>query len=150
MINWFLFNFACGFVLIWLTLLGVVTLYDLSEWQIPNRLICLSFIIVVLNGFLLPEISLWSHISGILVGGGLLLLMAILKPGSIGGGDIKWMATCGWLLGGEKTFLALWLAMAIAAIYVLFEWIRKKDKLKKVPLGPCFCLGIGLVYFVRV
>ena len=123
-------------------LLLIAAVWDIRKREIPDRIPLLIF----LTGFLL--IKPLDAFLGLVVTVLPYLTAAVLsrkREGfSIGGGDIKLMAACGFVLGIWcgilQSITALSLSLAIGIGICLF--VRKK-KLNTVtlPLAPFFCAG---------
>ncbi len=81
---------------------------------------------------------------GVVAGGLPLYIAAFATNGSIGGGDIKFMAAAGLLLGWKKALAALFISFAgAAAVLALLLAFKAWRKDTPVPLGPFFFIGIG-------
>lgn len=95
-------------------------------------------------------LSLGYSVLGVLIGGGVIYLMAVLgdwmfKKESMGGGDIKLMAMIGAFLGWENAVLTFFIAPFFGAIYGLIEKIRTKDS--TIAYGPFLVLGALISLF---
>ena len=76
-------------------------------------------------------------------------ILALIYKGGMGGGDIKLMAVCGLFLGWSKILLALFIAAAVACIFVLIGSLFKIRKQERsVVFGPFLSVGImaALIY----
>jgi leader peptidase (prepilin peptidase) / N-methyltransferase len=86
---------------------------------------------------------------GALVGGGVVLLVAIVSRGGMGGGDIKLMAMLGAALGWRGALTALALSQVVAAVIVLgILVVRRRRPARHQPVGAliAFFGAILLVY----
>jgi len=86
---------------------------------------------------------------GALVGGGVLLLVAIVSRGGMGGGDVKLMAMLGAALGWRGALIALALSQvagAVVAVGVLV--VRRRRPARHVPVGALIALfgAVLLIY----
>ena len=87
-------------------------------------------------------------ILGLIVGGGLLLLIAVISRGGMGGGDIKLTAAFGLLLGWRRVLITLFLAFAIGSIIAITLILLKRWQWKgQVPFGPYLALGAIIAAF---
>ncbi|MGV8982970.1 prepilin peptidase [Clostridium sp.] len=130
------------------SILIVISFIDIEHQIIPNKIIVFTLVIGVIFSFV-DDISLISALVGMILGGGLLLILAFV-PGALGGGDIKLMFVLGLFLGAKGVVLALILAFVIAANVSIFLLLFKIKKRKDhIPFGPFLALGsfIALHFF---
>jgi leader peptidase (prepilin peptidase)/N-methyltransferase len=74
-----------------------------------------------------------------------MLLLALLINGAFGGGDIKLMAVCGFLLGWQNTLVAFFAALLIMTAVGGYMVIKGKYKKNQpVAFGPALCAGVFL------
>ena len=66
------------------------------------------------------------------------VVVALVKEGSIGGGDIKLMGACGFVLGVKRGYIALMLGLFLA---VLFQTAYAKKEDKGFAMAPYLALG---------
>lgn len=92
------------------------------------------------------NLQMTDKIIGILIISIPMLIIALLWPGSFGGGDIKLMAICGLLLGRNAILRASWIALVIAAAYSLWILLQKKSSRIEFSLGPFICMGVLVVF----
>ena len=138
--------FACGVVLMWT--LAVMSLSDAKYRIIPDQFVILAFI----SGFgFIPFIDSWqAQLIGLLIGGGIMLLVAVLsklalKQMAVGGGDIKLFAALGICLGAKGVIAVMILTCLIMGIHALFK-IRKGELSIKdsLPMVPYIFVSTGL------
>jgi Flp pilus assembly protein protease CpaA len=86
---------------------------------------------------------------GVLVGGGIVFLVAIVSRGGMGGGDIKLMAMLGAALGWKGALGALALSQLAAAVVVLGLVVaRRRQLVRELPVGSLIALfGAVLVIY---
>tara|TARA_R110000868_G_scaffold218576_2_gene469324 strand:- start:250236 stop:250838 length:603 start_codon:yes stop_codon:yes gene_type:complete len=94
----------------------------------------------------IPSVSLAQSLLGMLVGGGGILLLAIVlekvnKQSNIGGGDIKLIAAASTFIGLESVANFLWLACAFS--FILYPILRKNRK--TISFGPTLALSFWLL-----
>lgn len=129
--------------------LTAIAAIDLEYRVIPNRILLpLGALILVLQcAFFSDRIPEWLAAGG---GAALLLaLPALLRPGSVGMGDVKLAALLGVGLGRE-VITALFLGSLAAVPVALWILIRRgaEGRKEKIPLGPFLAAGGILALFV--
>jgi len=66
----------------------------------------------------------------------------------MGGGDIKFIAAVGALLGLKQVFLVIFLSAFIGSVVGLIGLVGKKlDAMSQIPFGPFLAVGTLIVYF---
>lgn len=79
---------------------------------------------------------------GMLSGGGILLLIAILTKGGMGGADIKLNAVYGAILGLKLSLLSLFIAFTVGALAsLLLVLFRIKGRKDLIPFSPFLSIG---------
>ena len=101
----------------------------------------------------LIELRPAASAAGLLVTGGPYLLAALLTHGkshTIGGGDIKLMGTCGFVLGVWPGLLQSILSLMLAVVTgaALFGVRRQDFSSIRLPLAPFFCIGGVTAYWL--
>ncbi len=138
----------------------VITLIDL-EFQIIPDVITLPGIIIglVSSSFLLPDpflnfnssnttVGFLNSFIGLLLGGGLFYIIAIVSRGGMGGGDIKMMAMVGAFMGWKAVLLVTFIGSLLGSIMGIFLMLLKgKDRKTKVPFGPFLAIGSIITLF---
>ena len=130
-----------------LLLLGVTVMagIDLQRYEIPGS-VQLYFLILGIVRLLLSR-QIWNPLLAFVLMGGLLLGIAVLTGGQLGGGDIKLMALAGLSLGLRNIFLALAIGSILGAVIglalIAAGRIRRDTPL---PFGVFLGAGIFLAY----
>lgn len=133
------------------TLFGLLLLsaavWDMRNREIPNLIPILLFLCGLI-GFR-PAAST----AGLLLVGGPFLLAAVLikRDGfAIGGGDVKLMGACGFVLGVWPGLVQAVLSLSLAVLAGLVECCLQKRPLSMVrlPLAPFFCFGGVSAYWL--
>lgn len=131
-----------GLVAVLVSVLLVVTFIDLKYQIIPDGLVLIIFAAGIPTAFL-SGLSPWEHVIGFFAVSVLLLIIAFLSNGGMGGGDIKLMAAAGLFLGWKLIVLSLMIASIFGAIISIGLLVLKKaDRKSMVPFGPFLSLGI--------
>lgn len=104
--------------------------------------------IFILGCLLLRDQSLISMLAGFFALGLPMLIAALIKKGSVGGADIKFMAVSGWMFGWEKGLAVLLLGLFLSVIVTLIGATIKDKKILSIPLIPYFCVAGLIVYGV--
>lgn len=111
---------------------------DLETREVPNVLVFL----IALCGFI--DLQLLPSLEGAML---VFLIMwaDFLISGAIGGGDVKLMTACGFVLGMFGACFAGFLSMVISVVYTLIQ--RRKLKSKR-PLGPFIGIGCTIAFIL--
>jgi leader peptidase (prepilin peptidase)/N-methyltransferase len=111
--------------------------------EIPDRLLIALIPLAVGSIWLQPEITLISRVIGMFVVSVPMVVLAVFISGAFGGGDMKLMAVCGFLLGWQYTVLAFFISLLSSGLLTLtFIMRRKSIKGVHVAFGPHLCFGI--------
>lgn len=120
-----------------------ITMIDFDTMTIPNGLIIALIVPIGIFTVLHPELSLMSRVSGFFIVSLPMYLLTVLIPDCFGGGDIKLIAVCGFLLGWKLTLLAFFISVLIGGGYAVYLLISKKSKKgSHIAFGPYLCVGI--------
>jgi leader peptidase (prepilin peptidase)/N-methyltransferase len=133
-------------------ILLAIAVIDFKTSEIPDSLIIALIPCSVAAIWLQPEITLLSHIIGFFSIALPLLLLTLLIPGAFGGGDIKLLAVCGFMLGWQMTLLAFFIALLLGGSYAIYLMLSGKRKRgEHMVFGPAICIGIAIsIYFGRI
>lgn len=133
----------------------VTTVIDWRTMEIPDSMWIAIFVggvftyidEIIAEGF--EWDCLIERLIGIFAASGVLFLLAVITKGGMGGGDIKLMAACGFLLGWKVVLLALVMGGLIGTLYLIFTAIKNKGKVpRKVPFAPHLSLAVVICMFV--
>lgn len=125
--------------------LVVITVIDIEHQIIPDLITLPGIVLGLIAGSYLN--GFWASLIGFAVGGGSFLLISEIYyrlRGNIGmgGGDIKYIAAAGALLGWQKIVVVIFLAaFSGALIGVVGMGIKKLGFLSKIPFGPFLVMG---------
>ncbi|AKL96349.1 type II secretory pathway, prepilin signal peptidase PulO [Clostridium aceticum] len=125
------------------SVLIVIFFIDLQHKIIPDGLVIIIMMWGIIWQFFTPEISWVNAIGGALLGGGTLLVLALITEGGFGGGDIKLMFAIGMYFGVLHTLLTLFLAFITGGLFgivlILMKGYTRKDF---IAFAPFLILGI--------
>lgn len=125
------------------SLLLCVFLIDMDTLTIPNGLILCFLFPCALDLWLTGCDGLLTRTIGIFIISLPMYLLTLLIPNCFGGGDIKLMAVCGFLLGYKASLLAAFIAIVAAGIIATFLLISKKvQRGGHIAFGPFLTIGI--------
>ena len=105
--------------------------YDFATHTVPDYVP----VLILMTGLL--EVEFAPALLGLVLVP-LPFVAALVKEGSIGGGDIKLMGACGFVLGVKRGYIALMLGLFLA---VLFQTAYAKKEDKGFAMAPYLALG---------
>jgi leader peptidase (prepilin peptidase)/N-methyltransferase len=121
-------------------ILIIISFVDLRHRIIPNFMVIITLVIGILFSFFSGS-SFIDIILGMLAGGGILFLLALI-PNAMGGGDIKLMFAIGAFLGLYRTLWAIALAFILSSVISIGLILLKiKGTKDYIPFGPFLSLG---------
>lgn len=119
---------------------------DLSHRLIPNKLNLIAAIVFVAVHLLSGQ-ELAPSLGAACFSGGILLVVAFLSRGGMGGGDIKMAAAAGLAVGWPEVAAGLGLAILSGGIWSFFLLIRGKvDRRTPLPFAPHLAVGFYAGY----
>ncbi|MCA9973983.1 MAG: prepilin peptidase [Anaerolineales bacterium] len=128
--------------------LWLISLIDLKYRLVPNLLVYPALVVVLLHHLLLRPYSL----AALLLGGGMAFaifaLTAWLRPGDLGGGDVKLATLIGFAFGFPDVLWALILGIGLGGAAAILLFLRTRNLKLHIPYAPFLCLGawIALLY----
>lgn len=129
-------------------ILLAVALIDLDTMEIPNQLVLalIPFAACAMLGW--RDISFAERAIGFITVSLPMLLLTLAIREAFGGGDIKLMAVCGFLLGWRNTLLAFFVAILTGGGYASFLLLSGKSKRgEHIAFGPYLCFGVAVALF---
>lgn len=135
------------------SMLLVISFIDLDKGIIPNHLVLLLFLWSTAWQVFHPTVSLAEAGIGMLAGGGLFYLIAVLSKGGMGGGDIKLMAVLGFVVGWPLVLILFLLAFLLGALVGLtLMIIGKKTRRDPLPFGPFLSISfyISVIWGLQI
>ncbi|MDT8859519.1 prepilin peptidase [Alkalihalobacillus sp. MEB130] len=135
--------------LLFCSMLIIITVTDIRYMIIPDKiLLCFLPILILLRVFVAPLDPWWDFLLGAISGFLVLLLIALVSRGGMGGGDIKLFGVIGIVLGFQLTLLTLVLSSFYGAIYGVIGLLTGKVKRgTPFPFGPFIVLAALTCYF---
>ena len=131
-----------------ISLLIIITVSDLKYMLIPDKILVVFAGIFLVERIFIPLTPWWDSLLGAVIGFSLLLLIAIVSKGGMGGGDIKLFAVLGLVVGTKTVLLSFFLATFYGAIFgligMLFNMVKKR---KPIPFGPFIAIGTLTAYY---
>ena len=152
-----LFFYRFGFhpvtLVFWLlcALLVTVSFIDLDHQIIPDVISLPGIPLGFLCSFAVPWVTWQSSLLGILVGGGILLLIALgyellTRKEGMGLGDVKLLAMLCAFLGVRAAFPIIFIGSVLGTLVgVPLMLIKKADRKLAIPFGPFLAAG-ALIY----
>ncbi|WP_404337447.1 prepilin peptidase [Planococcus rifietoensis] len=133
--------------LLFISLLVIITVSDIAYMLIPDKVLLPFAAVLLILRFVIPLDPWWDSLVGAAVGFSVLLLIAVLSKGGMGGGDIKLFLVIGLVLGTAGTLLTLFVASFIGTVVgIIILRIRKQGRKTPIPFGPSIALSAVLVY----
>jgi leader peptidase (prepilin peptidase)/N-methyltransferase len=128
--------------LIFVTMLAAVTLTDLEQRIIPNKILLTGAILCLVIAAPTDPSGLPERVIAAAAAGGILFLVAYAYPQGMGLGDVKLTATMGLFLG-RAVAPALLFALLAGSVVGMVLIARHGAKARKmaIPFGPFLALG---------
>lgn len=129
------------------TALLIVSCIDIAQTIIPNAITLPGIVVGIGTSLWLTPVGGGNAVVGVLLGGGLFLLMAvlsvvILQREGMGGGDIKLIAMIGAFLGWYAVLVAIFLGAVLGALVgTVLMLVRWQGRQEPVPFGPFLAIG---------
>ena len=131
-----------------------LSVIDFFTLTIPDEIVICIAALGLSDAFFIHKTPFIERILGGMLGGGILLLVAIIvlrlaKMPGLGGGDIKMMAACGLFLGMQKTLTAIYLApfLGLIGVGISFIFGQKISRRMQIPFGPALAAGCFIAMY---
>lgn len=138
-------------LIITLTLISlfiIILVSDTAYMIIPDKVLLVFAGIFLLERLFIPLTPWWDSLLGAGIGFGLMLIIAIVSKGGMGGGDIKLFALIGFVVGVKTLFLSFFLSTLFGAVFGLLGMVLKLVKKgKPIPFGPFIAIGTLVAYY---
>ena len=131
----------------------VITFIDIDHQIIPDVITYPGIGVGFLTSFVLGHITYKESLFGIILGGGILFLVAsgyylLTKREGMGGGDIKLLAMIGAFLGWKAVIFTVFVGSVIGtAVGTALALRTQRGRRLPIPFGPFLSLGALLFLF---
>lgn len=134
--------------LLFISLLIIITVSDIAYMLIPDKILLFFLIPLVIGRIISPLDPWWDSMVGAIVGFGILLLVAMVSKGGMGGGDIKLFFVIGVVLGTVSSLVTLFLASVIGTVVgIITLKISKQGRKTPIPFGPSIAIAAIISFF---
>ncbi len=132
-----------AFAYAWLVAaLLIVSCIDFAHMIIPDAVTLPGIVVGAVIGLLPSSIGFANAVAGACLGGGIFLLIALVYPAGMGGGDVKLIAMVGAFVGWQAVLVAIILsAFCGAACGSTLILLGIKGRRDPVPFGPFLAIG---------
>lgn len=131
-----------------ISLLVIIFVSDLTYMIIPNKVLMVFLPIFIALRIWSPLEPWHASITGAVFGFLLLLVIAVISKGGMGGGDIKLFGVLGVILGIKGVLVTFILATFLGALFGLTGLLLGKIKRgEPFPFGPYIALGALLSFY---
>jgi leader peptidase (prepilin peptidase) / N-methyltransferase len=126
----------------------IIIVSDIHYMLIPDKILNWFAGIFLLERIFWPLSPWWDSILGAASGFTLLLLIALVSKGGMGGGDVKLYAVIGFVLGFKLVLLSFFLSTLYGAVIgglaLLFKIVKRRQP---IPFGPFIAAGTLSAYY---
>ena len=131
---------CCGLILI--------ALIDLHYRLVLNVLIYPAIGLTLIVRLTSPDTTPLVTLLGGAIGLSMFLLAALLRPGELGGGDVKLATLIGLMFGFPYVLWALLIGIVAGGAFAIGLMVRRHSRRLLIPYAPFLCLGaiIALLY----
>lgn len=140
-----------GELVVALTLISmfmIIIVSDIHYMLIPDKILIWFAGIFLLERIFWPLTPWWDSILGAVIGFILLLVIALVSKGGMGGGDIKLYALLGLVLGFKLVLLSFFFSTLFGAVIgglaLLFRIVKRRQP---IPFGPFIAAGTLTAYY---
>lgn len=127
----------------------IISFIDLEHKLVPDLITVPGIVAGLLFSLLVPPAQFLNSLYGVVLGGGLFYLIALVSRGGMGGGDIKLIAMIGAFVGWKLTLVAMFAAILLGSLVAVALLILKLKRRKDmIPFGPFLALGaLGALFY---
>ncbi|MBB6282833.1 prepilin peptidase [Geobacillus subterraneus] len=132
-----------------ISLFAIIVVSDLRYMLIPDRVLVAFAVLFLMERLFIPFLPWMDMLIGAAAGFLLLLLIAVLSKGGMGGGDVKLFAVLGFVLGWKMVLLAFFLATLYGTVIGLIGMaLGRVRRGAPMPFAPAIALGALTAFFV--
>jgi leader peptidase (prepilin peptidase) / N-methyltransferase len=135
-------------VLTLISMFMIIIVSDINYMLIPDKILIWFAGIFLLERIIWPLTPWWDSLLGACTGFLLLLIVALVSKGGMGGGDIKLYALIGFVLGLKLVLLSFFLSTLFGAVIgglaLLLKIVKRKEP---IPFGPFIAAGTLTAYY---
>jgi prepilin signal peptidase PulO-like enzyme (type II secretory pathway) len=135
---------ACAFIAV----MVVIAFIDFYHMIIPNRIVLPAALVGLGAAIALQPERWWVHLVAFFASASFLFVLALIRPGGMGMGDVKLALLMGGVLG-TLVVVAFFLAFLFGAVVgVTLIVSKRKTRKDAIPFGPYLALGsvVALLY----
>lgn len=135
-------------LLLYDVLMVSLAIEDYKCRKIRNSYVQIILLMAVISVVVMPEISVSSRIAGMIAASVPMAGIAMIKPGSFGGGDVKLVFASGAFLGVELVVKGTVTAILLAGVYCIWMvCIKRACRNVQFALGPFLSMGYVMSAF---
>lgn len=144
------FGFTINTIVVFYILffLVAISFIDWDTMEIPNSLHLWLILPCIVSVIFFDDISIAQRVIGCFAISLPMFIVSNFVEGAFGGGDIKLMFVCGFILGWKLTLLAAFIGVLTCGIYAVYLLITKKAHTNQhCVFGPFLSFGIAISIF---
>ncbi|MGM0900242.1 MAG: prepilin peptidase [Bacillota bacterium] len=131
-----------------ISLFIIIFVSDIAYMIIPDKVLLVFAGIFLLERIFIPLTPWLDTVLGAVVGFVLLLVIALVSKGGMGGGDIKLFALIGFVVGTKTLLLSFFFSTLLGAVIGLIGMsLGLVKKGKPIPFGPFIAVGTLIAYY---
>lgn len=131
-----------------ISLFVIIFVSDVTYMLIPDKILLVFAGVFLVERLFIPYTPWLDSILGAVIGFTLLLFIAIVSKGGMGGGDIKLFALVGFVVGTKVMLLSFFLSTLFGAVFgmigLLFKIVKRGNP---IPFGPFIGAGTLTAYY---
>jgi prepilin signal peptidase PulO-like enzyme (type II secretory pathway) len=126
----------------YLALFLLITVIDIEHRRVPNLVIGPAAVVVLIVAMVQSPETLFGAVVGGGIGFGCFLLIGLIRPGAMGGGDIKLAGLIGLITGAAYVPVAIVIGVLAGGIgAAIFLGTKRVQRKGSIAYAPYLCLG---------